>query len=422
MGAGPDIKDNDPTARFTDMQWFMFNQHNVAYYAAFASRPYDTAQLVAIAQRLVDLAPQLKLAYRGANPDAPISEVTLRRLISIETVRSFDGFPDVWVNSASEVTSDPDLPLFRIKLAIRQGGPDAQGRAAFLIVRVSHALVEGADSASLTRSRSAAHPVRLSARRTSPLVRLTAAALGRVLAGLHLLAGNTMVIRPGPFRFETRAYPRALFLTLARELEVRQRALFFALVMHVVFDAGTPAGKRRISSTYSTVDAGGGADRDSFMRMRMLFGRFENAPDFAAFARAVDTSLRVSEAKESGFNAEMNAAGLASHRKLSKLIPFAYSPKLFQFMPFDIVIGLIPPHRLYGALTEGLVEPVYCGAETQGANACVIVPGRRMVSFNFFLQQRLIPKVAVLDVRLEELSGHPPFISDVASQPPSEAF
>jgi hypothetical protein len=152
-----------------------------------------------------------------------------------------------------------------------------------------------------------------------------------------------------------------------------------------------------MSSTYSAIDEGGGADRDRFMRMRMKFAAFDNAEDFHSFAMAVDARLATVEGKESGFNAELNAGGIRMHRRLSRMLPFAYSPKLFQFMPYDVVIGLIPPHRLAGGLTAGLMEPVYAGAALEGANACVIVPNRRVVTFNFYIQQKLVPALERLD-------------------------
>ena len=37
------------------------------------------------------------------------------------------------------------------------------------------------------------------------------------------------------------------------------------------------------------------------------------------------------------------------------------------------------------------MEPVYAGAALEGANACVIVPNRRFVSFNFYIQKKLLP-------------------------------
>ena len=385
----------DPTAGFTDMQWYMYRQRNVAFFAAFTARALSAGDLLTAARALVDLAPQLASGFGGLPDDL------LRRLIYRESVASLDGFPDRWIDRGEDVFADPSLPLFRIRYAAA-GTPAPDGRAGFLLVQVSHALVEGADSALLSRSQSAAHPVARSHRNAAPLVKAAATGLGAVLASLHLLAGNLVTMRPGPFRYASRAYPRTPFSTLARHHGVRQRALFFALVMRTLFDAGTAQGKRRITSTYSVIDDGGGADRDAYMRMRMRFAAFANAGTFEDYVRAVDARLTQAEARESGFNDAMNAEGIRLHRKLSRVVPFAYTPKLFQFMPYDVVIGLIQPHRLGGGLTRDLMEPVYAGAALEGANACVVVPGRRQVTFNFYIQERLLPRVTYLDAALAD--------------------
>lgn len=49
----------DPAGDYSDMQWFMFRQGNVAHYAAFSSRSYDAAALAGLARELIRLAPQL---------------------------------------------------------------------------------------------------------------------------------------------------------------------------------------------------------------------------------------------------------------------------------------------------------------------------------------------------------------------------
>jgi hypothetical protein len=389
----------DPTAGFTDMQWYMYHQRNVAFFAAFTARAFSDDELLAAARGLVDLAPQLRTGYLGADGGS-IPDHVLRALIYRESVPTLDGFPDRWIDRGEAVLSDPSLPLFRIRHAVAE--TPSGGRAGFLIVQVSHALVEGADSALLARSQSAAHPVASSDKNTAPLVKAAATGLGAVLASLHLLAGNLVNVRPGPFRYASRTFPRLMFSELARHYDVRQRALFFALAMHTLLGAGTPDGKRKITSTYSVIDDGGGAERDSFMRMRMRFAAFENVPDFGGYVREVDRRLTETEGKESGFNDAMNAEGIRLHRSLSRVFPFAYTPKLFQFMPYDIVVGLIPPHRLGGGLTRDLLEPVYAGAALEGSNACVIVPGRRQVSFNFYIQEKLLPRLAVLDAALAE--------------------
>ena len=380
----------DPTVNFTDMQWYMYRQRNAAFFGAFTSRAFSADDLLDAARSLVVLAPQLSAGF------GELSDDRLRRHIYKERVATLDGFPDRWIDRGDEIFAAPSLPLFRIRYAAADQ-PAVDGPAGFLLIQVSHALVEGADSALLARSRSAAHPVAQSERHAAPLVRAAATGLGALLASLHLLAGNLVTVRPGPFRYASRVYPRGLFSSVARQHGVRQRALIFALVMHTLFDAGTARGKRKLTSTYSVIDDGGGADRDAFMRMRMRFASFANRDTFGDYVRAVDAQLTEVESKESGFNDAMNAEGIRLHRALSRIVPFAYTPKLFQFMPYDIVIGLIPPHRLGGGLTRDLMEPVYAGAALEGANACVIVPNRRQVSFNFYIQEKLLPRVAVLD-------------------------
>jgi len=381
--------DADLTAGFTDMQWYMYRQRNVAFFGAFTTRPFADADLLAAARGLVERAQQLALGFPGG-----IADSILTRTIYKESVPTLDGLPDRWLDDGAAIFADPTLPLFRLRYA--DAASPAEGRAGFLLVQVAHALVEGADSALLSRSQSAAHPTSRSAQRTPPLVKAAATGLGAGLAALHLIAGNLIELRPGPYRAATRVYPRETFSRLARRHGVRQRALLFALVLATLFDPG----KRRISSTYSSIDDGGGADRDPYMRMRMRFAVFDNDADFPSLVRAVDARLAEAEAKESGFNAELNAGGLRVHRRLSRLLPVAYTPRVFRMMPFDVVLGLIPPHRLTGDLTAGLTEPVYAGAALAGANACVIVPSRRLVTFNFYLQETLLRHVARLDALL----------------------
>jgi hypothetical protein len=230
-----------------------------------------------------------------------------------------------------------------------------------------------------------------------------ATALGAVLAGLHLVAGNLATLRPGPYGFVSRAFPRPIFRELAQRFGVSQRALLYALAMHTIFDLEGPGKKRRISSTYSVLDEQLGAGSDSYMRMQMRFATFTTAPDFGAFVRSVEAKLKASEGRAPGFASTVTARGLHAHRGLSRLMPFAYTQNVFRLLPYDVVLGLIPPHRLAGGLTEALVEPIYAGAALDGANACVIVPNRRFVTFNFYLQRHLLPRISRLDQQLGAL-------------------
>lgn len=389
----------DPLANFTDMQWYMYHQRNVAFFAAFTAARLSEADLLLMVEEFVALTPQVRQGYDDPDPDAPLPAALLMRLVHRESVLALAGLPDRWVDDGAAVFSDPALPLFRVRYAEAET-PNANGHVGFLIVQVAHALVEGADSALLSRSQSAAHPVTTSPHRTKPLVKAAAVAAGVALSTLHLLAGNLYSPHPGPFRYASRVAPRHTITRMARELGVRQRALLFALVMETLF-GNSSGGREKLSATYSVIDEGGGASRDSFMRMRMRFARFRSADGFAVFARAVDGQLSETEALESGFNDELNARGIHNHRRWQRRLPGLYPPRLFTFMPYDLVLGLIPPHRLGGGLTAHLREPVFAGASLEGANACVIVPGREMVSFNFYIQDRLLSLVPRLDALLK---------------------
>jgi hypothetical protein len=224
-------------------------------------------------------------------------------------------------------------------------------------------------------------------------IRFAAGIVGTLVAPLHLLVANIVPpLNPGPYTSVSRSYDRAAISAMAREVGVRQRALLFALSIAAVKDI---SGGRRIRAIYSSVD--GGAGGDSFMRMRQRFATFRPASDFVSFARSVDATLHHAERHESGFMAEMSARGIATHRRLSRLIPGAYSDRLFAYMPFDIILGLIPPHRLGGAL-EGFEEPIFAGAALSGANGCVIVPGRNRLTFNFYVQRPLAGRIRGLDM------------------------
>src|SRR5690606_3405858 len=96
---------------------------------------------------------------KGAQPGEPFPKHILDAITSVEIVDEFDGYPDKWLSKSSDIFDRKDLPLFRVMAAVRRGGPDAQGRASVLQVRSSHALLEGSDSALLTRSASAGHGV-----------------------------------------------------------------------------------------------------------------------------------------------------------------------------------------------------------------------------------------------------------------------
>lgn len=390
----------DPTEGFTDMQWYFYHQSAVAYFGAFSSEAYDDERLVSFARDLLTAAPAFNNIRGTSLPDRDV----LRRLGSIATVPSFEGFPDCWTDVEATVMDDPALPMVRIRVAQLAGGPDAQGRRCFVLVQVAHALTEGNDSSHLSRSQAASHeqPV------VAPAVPLRWALPARILGAVHvlghLLLGRLWTPHKGRVRLASRTYPRQIIRNIAHELGVSQRGLMLALVARVIANGGTPSAPKRISTAHTTLASGGGANRDQFMRMRIIYGKLENRPDLPSFVRRVDADLKKHEANETGFQSELKAATLRGLRRVSRIAPFLYSPKLFAFWPYGIIFSLLTPHQIAGDLTKGMLEPVYCGTNIPGLNGCIVVPGSNFVTFNFFIEEHMLPSMDRLDAAIEDLA------------------
>ena len=76
------------------------------------------------------------------------------------------------------------------------------------------------------------------------------------------------------------------------------------------------------------------------------------------------------------------------------MAPFLPGKRFWRFNNFiHIVLTLVPPHRTYGPMTHGMVEPIYCGAWHPATNICTFCPGREYVTFNFSMEQRHIANV-----------------------------
>src|SRR5690606_16424735 len=108
---------------------------------------------------MVTLAPQLTHGFDGARPGHPFPKHILDAITSVDMVDDLDRYPDAWLGKSLAIFARRDLPLFRVMAAVRRDGPDQEGRASVIQIRSSHALLEGSDSALLTRSQSAGHGV-----------------------------------------------------------------------------------------------------------------------------------------------------------------------------------------------------------------------------------------------------------------------
>jgi hypothetical protein len=397
----------DPQALFTDFQWFLFAGKDTIFFTAFSKSPFDKEMLKDLVAKVVSLAPQLTHGFVGARPGHPLTETQLDAVTSVETVENFDGYPDRWLNRSADIFDHPDLPLFRFMAATLSNGPDEQGRASIIQIRAAHCVLEGSDSALLSRSQSANHGIQSNKANKVPLGQLLKARLQAGLgAAIHLLFAHLLSPADKPTLFTTLALRRDRMRRLASKLGVRQRSLYFAIVTHALHsDTDRRFNKELIAAAYTMLDTRRTAADDSFFRVRALTARFPYRQDFVDYVRGVDKVVGEIEEKDvSKFQREILAL-FSMHRRLNKRFPFLYGPRFWRLGGrTDTVLTLVPPHRSFGPVTEWMMEPIYCGAYHPMANICTFCPGREFMTLNFTMEARnteMIPQIEKLVARIE---------------------
>ena len=400
---------HDPQALFTDFQWFLYEGRDTVFFTAFSKATYDKDGLANLVAEMVTLAPQLTHGFVGARPGEPFPKQMLDAITSVEVVDEFDGYPDKWLSKSSDIFAHDDLPLFRVMVAVRRGGPDAQGRASVIQVRSSHALMEGSDSALLTRSASAGHGTMSDKGHKLPLgARLKSAFRGGMMAFIYIVLANILAPADKPWGFKTLAIKRHRLRLLANKLGVRQRSLMFALVTHALNGEGEEKlmSKKVIGAAYTMLDTTRNSTDDDFFRVRALEAKFTVNEDFVEYVRAVDDTVAQIEQKDiTKFQVVINSMFKAV-RAVNRLAKFLPGTRFWRFNGgLHIVLTLVPPHRTYGPMTAGMVEPIYCGAWHSAANICTFCPGREYVTLNFSMETRHIANVDKIERLLEEVEA-----------------
>ncbi|RYE53781.1 MAG: hypothetical protein EOP18_08560, partial [Rhizobiaceae bacterium] len=243
-----------PQALFTDFQWFLYEARDTVFFTAFSKTTFDKQTLGNLVADMVALAPQLSHGFVGARPGQPFPQHLLDAITHVEDVDSFDGYPDKWLGKSEDIFAKDDLPLFRVQAAVRRGGPDAEGRASIIQVRSSHALLEGSDSALLTRSASAGHGVMSDKSNKVGLgARIKGTLRGWGMTFLYVTLANLLAPPEKPWGFKTLALKRHRLRLLANKLGVRQRSLMFALVTHALNGEGAEKhmSKKVIGAAYT---------------------------------------------------------------------------------------------------------------------------------------------------------------------------
>ncbi len=398
----------DPQALFTNFQWFLFAGKDTIFFTAFSRESFDKQKLKDLAAHVVALAPQLTHGFIGARPGHPFTETQLDAITSVEMVDSFDGYPDKWLGKSEDIFEHPDLPLFRFMAATRTGGPDEQGRASIIQVRAAHCVLEGSDSALLSRSQMAGHGIQSN---KDNKVSLGARVKGTLQAGLgaaiHLFFAHLLSPQEKPFSFRTLALRRDRLRALANKLGVRQRSLYFALVTHALHsEANRRHNAEVITAAYTMLDTRRTDADDDFFRVRALQALFPFKADFVDYVRNVDRVVSEIENKDvTSFQVRMLSL-FAMHRKLDSVFPFLYGERFWRFSGrTDMVLTLVPPHRTFGPVTEWMMEPIYCGAYHASTNITTFCPGREYMTLNFVMEERHMERVGRIEQLIEEVEA-----------------
>jgi hypothetical protein len=398
-----------PQALFTDFQWFLYEAKDTVFFTAFSKNAFDKESICNVVAEMVSLAPQLTHGYVGARPGQPFPRHLLEAITSVEHVDEFDGYPDKWLSKSTDIFDRDDLPLFRVNAVVRRGGADAEGRVSLIQVRSSHALLEGADSALLTRSQSAAHGI-MSDKTTKValLPRIQGWLSAQSMTWTYIFLANLFAVKEKPWGFRTLAIKRHRLRKLANKLGVRQRSLYFALVTHALNGEGDERHmhKKIIGAAYTMLDTTRNEVDDDFFRVRALQAKFKVLDDFVEYVRAVDDTIAKIEQKDLTKFQVMMLAMFKTLRGINKLWKGLPGKRFWRFNGgMHIVLTLVPPHRTYGSMTNGLVEPIYCGAWHPAANICTFCPGREYITMNFSMEERLLPQVDNITALLEKIEA-----------------
>jgi hypothetical protein len=397
----------DPEALFSDLQWYVYRAKNTVYFTSYSKKRYDQEGLMQMVAKMVALAPQLTFGYEGARPGMPLPQHLLEAITSIEVVDNFDGYPDQWLSPAQELFEQKGMPLFRVKAAVLRDGPDEQGRASVIMVNSAHAMLEGADSALLTRSQQTGFSQGSNVADEVPLTqRLIQGMIISLVTLFHLILAHLKAPPLTEMEFATLTFKRALLRRVADKLGVRQRTLLFALVMFAL-NKDNKLDKKSIRAAYTGLDDDRSRKGDDYFRVRTIRARFPVSPDFDTFVHNVDTEIdRIESMDDSKAQHALNMM-MKTHRFLARFLPFLYTKRFFRFGggPSFLVLTLVPPHRITGNLTLGMAEPIYCGFYHPSTNLCAFVPGRQFVTFNFSIHKMHIGQVANVEGLLEKLDA-----------------
>jgi hypothetical protein len=389
---------------FTNFQWYFSRSRNTVFFGAFAREALTEAAFLNAVHAALALAPQLNWRQDDAGQrHVDARPFPIERIATYTEVDSFDGFPDKVLTHGLEIFDDPALPCFRARCYVLKHGAH-EGRRSFVLFQTSHALMEGADSSALVRGLTSVHEAKPKARTMG-----AAGRFGLRLAALAIAPANLIMARyhQGHLKrsaFVTMTVDRDSLKRAATAYGVQQRSILFGAVLYGIFHTG-PAGPSRNKARligYTRLSARRFDGDDDFMKLRVHMARVKSALSFADYVRGLDALLEKDATNATGMQLLYNTV-LGVHKRLVRLIPWAYDRKFFSFVPYDFVFSLVPPHLETGRFAGLRFEEIYCSTYTPGANAVVMVPYRNGLSFSFSVDEPMRQRLSGVAALLEEI-------------------
>ena len=162
--------------------------------------------------------------------------------------------------------------------------------------------------------------------------------------------------------------------------------------------------KKVIGAAYTMLDTRRNESDDDFFRVRALEARFTVIEDFVEYVRAVDDTVAAIEQKDiTRFQVMINSM-FSALRRVNRVLPVLPGKRFWRYSGgMHIVLTLVPPHRTYGPMTNGIVEPIYCGAWHSATNIVTFCPGREYVTLSFSMEQRHLANIHKVEALLEQV-------------------
>ncbi|MHA1560129.1 MAG: hypothetical protein ACTSWI_05595, partial [Alphaproteobacteria bacterium] len=307
---------------FTNFQWYLTAARNSVYFAAFSREQISPDEFRVFVGQLLALAPQLNWRNDDhGQRHIDLSPVTPDDVGSYQEVESFDGFPDRVLGPNADVFADPALPSFRAECYALRTGETIESNRSFVVMRASHALMEGVDSARVLRGLPAGHPAPERPPK-APLARAVAMALGLVFVPLNYAITAALDRGRKDWAIGTVTLSRADLKRAATELGIQQRSLIYGLIMCGFYD---PAGRTTKNRTigYSNLPPRRANGDDAYVRLQMRTTRMRHCQSFSEYVQQLDRQL-ASAGRGTSWIQLQNDAFFGIHRRIARLLPFLY--------------------------------------------------------------------------------------------------